>query len=298
MKHRYVSLFSGLGAVVIYLFLLFMLLFYFNTHETKKIQHFVKKDEHRIQVSLSAPAVSKQVPSKPKKQIQKKKVAKKEIIKKKVTKKVSVDKAKIKSPKVKEKPIPKVQKKIKKPILKEKIVKKTKKKKEPKKSVKNKPKPVNKPKKKVKKTSELFSDVAIHKKIEKKEKKEKIEQVVKVEKNKISMKDKKPSASERVKDSLKVQKVKETGVENAYLAKVQALLETWPAQSEFAGEKAMVKLYVKPTGMFEFKVKSKSNNVDFNLGLIDFLMQLQGLGLGPHHGGKTYEFEVEFIAKE
>ena len=60
----------------------------------------------------------------------------------------------------------------------------------------------------------------------------------------------------------------------------------------------MVRIYVKPTGQFDFKVKSKSNNIDFNLGLIDFLEQLQKLGLGSHNGGKTYEIEVEFTAKE
>lgn len=297
MTHKYISLFSGVGAFAIYLLLLFMLLFYFNTHDTKKTQHFVKKDEHRIQVSLSAPSVSKVVPSKPKKKVEKKKSEKKKPTKKKIEKKASPTKPKIKPTKVKEKLSSKVKKKIKKPVIKEKIVKKVKKKKEPKKSQKTKPKIINKPKKKatVKKTSDLFSDVNVSKKIEKKV--HKVEKQ-KVEKNKMIREDKKTSASHKIKESLKVQKEKNSGIENKYFTKVQSLLETWPAQTEFAGERAMVKLYVKPTGMFEFKVKSKSNNVDFNLGLIDFLMQLQGIGFGPHHGGKTYEFEVEFIAKE
>ena len=120
----------------------------------------------------------------------------------------------------------------------------------------------------------------------------------KIEKNKIEVTEKSKSASSKINNSLKNKKESDSGVENAYLAKVQALLETWPAQSDYAGEKAMVRLYVKPTGMFEFKVQSQSDNVDFNLGLIDFLMQLQRVGLGRHHAGKTYEFEVEFIAKE
>ena len=76
------------------------------------------------------------------------------------------------------------------------------------------------------------------------------------------------------------------------------MLEGWPAQSEYAGEKVKVLLYIQPSGFFEFKIKSASRNPDFNRGLTEYLEQLQEFGFGRHNGGRTYNFEAEFIAKE
>ena len=82
------------------------------------------------------------------------------------------------------------------------------------------------------------------------------------------------------------------------MAKVQSMLEGWPAQSEYAGEKVKVLLHIDPTGSFEFKLKTASNNENFNIGLIEYLKQLQTIGFGHHKGERTYQFEAEFIAKE
>jgi len=252
----------GVISFSIYFALIGLLLIYFNQHSIEKPKHFVKKDEKRIQVMEVEPIKAIRV---------------KTIVEKPKPKKMEVLKP------IKPKVIPKKEK----VILKEKIVKKKSvKKKVIKKKDENKTKPqkkkpikVNTPKvkvkKEVKKTSDLFSSVKTVKK-----------------EIKVEVPDKPKSAI--IKDNKKSY----SGVENAYFAKVQSLLETWPAQSDYAGEMAMVSLYVKPTGLFEFKVKSQSDNVDFNLGLIDFLMQLQRMGLGSHNAGKTYEFIVEFIAKE
>jgi protein TonB len=76
------------------------------------------------------------------------------------------------------------------------------------------------------------------------------------------------------------------------------MLEDWPAQSDYAGEKAKVILYIEPSGFFEFKVVSQSNIPAFNRGLEEFLEQLQIAGFGPHNAGRTYKFEAEFIAKD
>jgi protein TonB len=251
-------------AFLVYFGLIGLLLIYFNQRSVEKPKHFVKKDEKRIQVMETAPI----------KAIRVKTIVEKPVVK---PKKVVPKKTEVVKP-VKPKVIPKKEK----VILKEKIVKKKVVKKKPlkvnkpkvkvKKEVK-KPKKIEKPKKPVvKKTSDLFSSVKTEKKVT----------------------DKPKSASKQIKDKKK----SDSGIENAYFAKVQSLLETWPAQSDYAGEKAMVSIYVKPTGMFEFKVKSQSDNVDFNLGLIDFLMQLQRMGLGKLDSGMTYEFKVEFIANE
>lgn len=276
-------------AIAIYAGLIALLLFYFNSRHASKPKHFVKKNEKRIQL-----ASSKHVEA-----IKVKTVVeeRKSPIKKSSSQKTIVKKHSIKKPVVKKIPAkPKVKK-----IHKEKIVKKIKHKKRDEnrsKVKKHTPIKINKPrvkkpkksdtdklKKVPKKTSDLFATV--HAKAKENES---------LKQNKSN--DKPKSASQKISESIKNQKESQSGVENAYYAKVQSLLETWPAQSDYAGEKAMVHLYVKPTGLFEFKVKSQSGNIEFNLGLIDFLMQLQKLGFGTHKGGKTYEFEVEFIAKE
>ena len=258
---------SGVLAFGIYFILIGLLIFYFNTRDEKKSVRYVKKDEHRIQVAISAP----------------KKVAKTKSVKPKVK-----PKTKPKKPKVKPKPKPK--KVLKKKVIKEKVVKK--------KLVKKKDENLTKAKK-VTKPKDLFANVSSSKKITKPKLDMKItEKPVKPKKSKLIKVSDKPSASQLVSNSLKVQKSSDSGVENAYLAKVQSLLEGWPAQSDYAGEKVKVLLEIEPSGFFEFKIKSASNNYDFNDGLIEYLEQLQEMGFGRHKGNRTYQFEAEFIAKE
>ncbi len=107
-----------------------------------------------------------------------------------------------------------------------------------------------------------------------------------------------PSASELISNSLKRQKSSDRGVEKAYFAKIEERLRGWPAQSEYAGERAKVWFMVEPNGAFVFKVITASNNEDFNRGLIAYLKQLQRFGFGSHKGKRAYELDVEFIAKE
>ncbi len=253
------KLIPGALAIGIYLLVIGLLIFYFNTRSEEKSKHYVKKDEHRIQVALSTPKKAQKQKVKPKKKLKPK-------------------------PKVKPKP----KKVAKKKVIKEKIVKK-------KKIVK---KDVNKTKPKKKNSAKnLFANVKAPKK----------KNVIKVSDKPIKTKpknslikvtDKPKSASQRISSSLKNQKSSDSGVENAYLAKVQSMLEGWPAQSEYAGEKVKVILYINPTGFFEFKLKTVSNNQNFNEGLTEYLMQLQDIGFGRHKGKRTYNFEAEFIAKE
>ena len=101
-----------------------------------------------------------------------------------------------------------------------------------------------------------------------------------------------------VSDSLKIQKKSDSGIENAYLAMIEEKLKGWPAQSEYAGEKAKVWIKVEPSGIFRFKVITASGNEAFNSGLIVYLEQLQKIGFGPHKGNRPYELDVEFIANE
>ncbi|MCO4845411.1 MAG: TonB C-terminal domain-containing protein [Sulfurovum sp.] len=163
---------------------------------------------------------------------------------------------------------------VKKKVIKEKIVKKVKTPKKKKDSNTKKPKKVNKPK-------DLFANVSTSKKVRKQ----------KVPKPKVS-------ASELFTNSIKVQKPSDRGIENAYFSKVEEKLKGWPAQSEYAGEKAKVWIKVEPSGAFKFKVITASGSEAFNSGLMAYLKQLQTIGFGQHKGNRAYELDVEFIATE
>ena len=270
----------GAISLAIYFTVVGLLVYYFNTRHIDKSKHYVKKDEHRIQVALASPKKKHKSRPKPK------------------TKHIS-------KTKVKPKPKPINKQKIKdtkKKIIKEKLVKKLKKKKDENltKLKKSKTKKIqNKKRKKVKnkKTIDLFSQIkAKKKKIDIKMTDKPV--VKKSKKNIIKVSDAAPSAIERINNALKNKKHSDSGVENAYFAHVQTMLESWPAQSDFLGEKATVTLYIKPSGMFEFQVTSGSNNEAFSHSVMDFLTQLQSIGFGRHNAGRNYEFEVEFSAKE
>jgi protein TonB len=290
------TLISGFLAFGIYFILIALLLFYFNTRNENKPKHYVKKDEHRIQVALSSPQkatmqkeVKKKVEPKPKSKPKPKPIVKPKP-KPEVKKKAEI----VKKPEIAKKPDIVKKEEVKKKIIEEKVVKKIVKKVVKKKDENlTKPKMVNKPK-------DLFANISPSPKIEKPRPKLKLEvsdkPVMTQKSNLIKMSDK-PSASNLVSNSLKMQKQMDSGVEDAYLAKVQNMLEGWPAQSEYAGEKVKVMLYINPTGFFEFKLKTASGNSDLNEGLTAYLEQLQDIGFGRHKGDSTYHFEAEFIAK-
>ncbi len=247
----------GIVSVGIYLLLIGLLFFYFNHRTKEQRKHYVKKDEHRIQVGLSSPAQK----TDPQKRVS-------SAIRPKQTKPLKR---------------PTFSKSSHKKVIKERVVKK---------STKKKP---SKPKPK-KKAKDLFK----HIKTEKKPLIKVTDKPIKPKPKKrlFEMKERRTSASERIKESLKEQKNKDSGIENSYLAHVQEMLEGWPAQSDFAGEKVKVHLKIDPTGHFEFIIKRKSRNPEFNRALSAYLKQLQEFGFGPHKGSRTYLFEAEFIAKE
>ena len=269
MDRKSFRVLPGVLAVGIYLLVVGLLLLYFNAKSEEKAKRYVKKDEHRIQVALS----SSSSPLKKKEKVK----AKKKLPKKKKAEKKKIDKKKKAAP----------EKHTKKRVIKEKIVKK--------KRVKKRDVNKRKPKKR-NNTKDLFANV-------KAPKKKNLIQVsskplkTKPKKNLIKVTDDKKSASSRINRSLKEQKSSSKGVESAYLARVQSMLEGWPAQSEYAGEKVKVILFIRPSGFFDFKIKSASRNHDFNRGLSEYLEQLQEFGFGPHKGERTYNFEAEFIAK-
>ncbi|AKF24512.1 hypothetical protein YH65_03245 [Sulfurovum lithotrophicum] len=249
---------SGVLAFLAYFTVIALLIFYFNTRDETKKEHFVKKNENRIQVALASP------------------------------KKVTVPKKKAKpklKPKHKPKTKPKKKKTTHKKVIKEKVVKK--------KIVRKKDINATKPKKKAR---DLFKNVKTSKK--KKLNIRVSDKPIKTKSKNDLIKVSSMSASERINASLQSKQKSDRGVENAYFAHVQRMLEEWPAQSNYAGEKATVILTIQPSGYFEFRIVSQSNIPAFNHGLREFLEQLQEIGFGPHHAGRPYRFEAEFIAKD
>jgi len=259
MKH-FSTLISGILALLIYLTVVGVLLFYFNTRSEERSRHYVKKDEKRIRVALSESS-------------------------KKALKKSSRSKGS--KPALPERTREKRREKhhLKKHLIKEKSVKK----KRSKKRDHNRTRPK-------KKAKDLFKNIKTVKK--KKLKIQITDKPVKPHVKNNLIKVSSMSASERIRAAEASRKQYSSGVENAYFAKVQQMLEAWPAQSDYAGEKAKVVLSIRPSGFFTFKVVSYSNIPEFNRGLESFLEQLQLNGFGPHNGRKTYQFEAEFIAKE
>jgi len=113
-----------------------------------------------------------------------------------------------------------------------------------------------------------------------------------------SIKDDKPESKAIGKSGKSAKKVnKSNGIENAYFAKIQNTLKGWPAQNNFVGEKIKVELTVYATGMFDYKILSRSLNPEFNNALKRYLEQLKRFGFGPHHNPKPYKIIVDFIAK-
>ena len=113
-----------------------------------------------------------------------------------------------------------------------------------------------------------------------------------------SIKDDKPESKPIGKSGKSIKKAnKSKGIENAYFAKIQNTLKGWPAQNNFVGEKIRVELTVYASGMFDYKILSRSLNPEFNNALKSYLEQLKRIGFGPHHNPKPYKIIVEFIAK-
>jgi protein TonB len=274
MNKKSSTFISGVLAVGIYAFVIELLLFYFNTRDTQKPIHYVKKNEDRIRVTMAAP--KNKIKTKTKKPTKKKTTPKKKPLKKS---------------KAKTKETVKKQKDTRKKVIKEKIVKKVKPKKKAKKIVKKAPpKKINKPK-------DLFANVSSSKK-ERKNIINVTDEPIKPKVDNLIKVSDKPNASDLVSSSLKIHKNSDKGIENTYLASIEKKLKGWPAQTEYAGETVKVWIKVEASGAFLFRILSGSANEDFNTGLIAYLKQLQSIGFGQHKGNRPYELNVEFEATE
>ncbi len=245
MNKKYSLVISGILAITIYISLIGLLFFYFNSFNKNKSLHYVKKNKNSIRIKV---ATFK-------------------------TKKITINNEKKRQ---KINPKRKKEKKIHKKVIRKKIIRK---------------KIVRQIKKKIKKVIEK----KIHSNLNKpKDLFKNITSETKLNNNKI----KKITASELVSSSIKIQKKSDKGIENSYLASIEEKLNGWPAQSNYAGEKANVWFKIEVDGSFIFKVTTASVNEEFNRNLISYLKQLQKIGFGRHKGRRSYTLDVEFIATE
>jgi hypothetical protein len=326
------KLFSGLMALAIYLGLIFLVLYFYNIHETKA-KNYVEKESNRVTVTLvnsdktvfnksskvSTPnkptpvlvppvhikrpeSVSKKVATPkiiPKKRVVKKVIKPKHVPKKVVPKKV-----------VRPKPVPKKsipKKVVPKKVAPKKVVPKkvVPKKSIPKKVVPKKPKPKKSVPKKVvpKKTAkDLFSSVKtkdVSKQPVKREPKT-VKRPVVVPKAPSRIKHN-SSISDRIKNTHQSGRVsnknREVGVKNAYIARVKRHMNNWNAGSAYKGKRVSLALTIYSSGKFSYRILSGADS-SMRHSLSQFLDQLNRMGqLGKHSKSSPYSIRVDFTVR-
>ena len=311
---------SGIVAFVIYIAIIFLILFFYNIHQTKA-KNYVKKNSDRVTVTLvnsdktvfnksskvstpkkpqtvvTPPIVKKKIPKKvmpkkvvPKKTTPKKVIPKKVIPKKTVPKKIpkKVVPKKVTPKKVVPKKIPKkvVPKKIPKKVVPKKVVPKPPKKTTPKKVVPKPPKRVV-PKKTTAK--DLFATVKTETPVKKAPK-----QVVRPVKQPSSIRHN-ASMTDRIKATHQSGRVsnanREKGIENAYIAKVKQHMNNWHAVGA-KGQLVTVHLTIFQSGKFRYTVRGVGGSM--KTSLTQYLKTLNSMGLGRHKKSTPYSIQVRF----
>lgn len=320
------KLVSGIAALAIYLSLIFLVLYFYNIHQTKA-KNFVEKNADRVTVTLVnsdktvfnksekistptkasspiIPIVPVPLPKKtePKKSVPKKvnrpKVVPKRVIPKKVVPKVVPPK---KTPPKKTPPKKTVPKKVvpkkvvpKKVIPKKVPPKKTPPKKTPPKKVvpKKVPPKVTPPKKTVpKKTAkDLFSSVKTTT-----PKKAPVKPVVKRPVKVPSSIKHNSSVTDRIKATHQSGRTsnanREKGIENAYIARVKRHMMNWNAVGA-KGQWVTVHLTIYNSGKFRYTSSGVSGAMKSSLK--NYLDTLNRMGLGSHKKSSPYSIQVRF----
>lgn len=107
------------------------------------------------------------------------------------------------------------------------------------------------------------------------------------------------SAADRIKNSHQSgrtsTKNQDSGVKNAYIARVKRHLNNWSAQSNYAGHNATIKLTIRNNGKFRYVI-TRTSSGSLSSGLREFLAQLNRMGLGRHDKSSAYVITVHFKA--
>ena len=306
------KLVSGIAALAIYLSLIFVVLYFYNIHQTKA-KNYVEKNADRVTVTLVnsdktvfnkkdkisnpkrpasvvvPPIIKKVQPKKtlPKKVIRKKitppKIAPKKKVPKKVVPKKIAPKKKVPKKVVPKKIAPK--KKVPKKVVPKKVV--------PKKVVPKKVVPKKKVPKKVvpKKTAkDLFSSVKtkdVKKRPVKKTPKRPVKQPSSIKHN--------SSITDRIRATHQSGRVsnanREKGIENAYIAKVKRHMMNWSAVGA-KGQYVTIHLTIYNSGKFKYTASGVSGSMKSSLKR--YLDTLNRIGLGRHKKSSPYSIQVRF----
>ena len=277
---------SGIVALAIYLSIIFLVLFFYNIHQTKA-KNYVEKNSDRVTVTLvnsdktvfnrsdKVSTPKKPAPVVP--PIVKKKTPKKHIPKKVVPKKV--ERASKPIPKPKRVVVPK---------------KHTPKKVVPKKPKKIKVHPAKKkiPKKPKKSAKDLFSSIKTRtpvKKVPKKRPKQPVHHRPSSIKHNSSITDRIRATHQ----SGRVSNVnRERGVENAYIAKVKQRMNNWNAVG-MRGQWVTINLTIFQSGRFKYRASGMSGAM--RESLTQYMKRLNSMGgLGRHTKSTPYSIQVRF----
>ncbi len=283
------KLLSGLVAFAIYLGLIFLVLYFYNIRQTKA-KNYVEKNSNRVTVTLvnsdktvfnRSSKESNHIKSIPKiippihiKRETKKVVPKKHTVKKHIVKKHTPKKV------VPKKVVPK------KHTVKKHIVKKhTPKKVVPKKVV---------PKKTAK---DLFSSIKT-KDVTREPRTIKRHIVVPKIPSRVRHNS---SITDRIKNTHQSGRVSnrnsDSGVKNAYIAKVKRHMNNWNANSAYRGKRVSLKLTIYNSGKFSYKIISGADGA-MRASLSQFLDRLNRMGqLSRHSKSTPYSIRVDFTVR-
>lgn len=299
---------SGLVALIIYISIIFMILFFYNIHKAKA-KNYVEKNSDRVTVTLvnSDKTVfnRRDKVSTPKKPLPKAIPPVKKPILKKHTPKKNVPKKVKHAPK----PIPKPKKIVPQPpkkVVPKKVVPKPPKKTIPKKVVPKKPKKVvpKPPKKKVpkevvpkkpKSAKDLFSSIKTTRPVKKAPKhRQPVKKEPKAQKHPSSIKHN-SSITDRLLATHQSGRVsnanRDKGIENAYIAKVKQRMNNWDAVG-MKGQWVTVHLTIYNSGKFRYTTSGVSGSM--RASLKRYLDTLNRMGLGRHKKSTPYSIQVRF----
>ena len=107
------------------------------------------------------------------------------------------------------------------------------------------------------------------------------------------------SVADRIKNSYQSGRTstrnRDSGVKNAYIAKVKRHLNNWSAQSNYKGNSATIRLTIRNSGKFRYVI-TRTSSASLSAGLREFLAQLNRMGLGRHDKSSAYVITVHFKA--
>jgi len=107
------------------------------------------------------------------------------------------------------------------------------------------------------------------------------------------------SVTDRIKNSHLSGRVSNTnrnsGVKNAYIARVRRHMNNWTASSAYQGQRVTIILTIYQNGTFNYTVSGGGANMQNSLRT--YLDRLNRIGLGRHNKSSPYHIKVPFTVR-